>query len=275
MNGFVSSRVLWVMPIATLSIGCAGRDVVPDRDVRVLAPTGKLRVGVYPDDPLAGIAGIQNPGSARGIGVLHDLSLDLGHEFARRLGVEFEAIAFESQPPVFDALKAGTVDFMIVNATAQRAKAVDFSPDLLQTEQGFLVVSGSPFATTADVDRPSIRVGVSEGSSSQGILSDRLKNAVVIPVSTIKRAVDMLSEHELDTFATNKAVLFALSDHVPGSRVLDGRYGVEHLAIGIPKGREDGMQYLRTFVEDVKGTGFLDRAAKRVRLRGTVDAGAK
>jgi polar amino acid transport system substrate-binding protein len=261
-----------VIAIVTLAAGCSGSNGVPVPGARAaLAPTNRLRVGVYPDNP---ISMIQDGISGETKGVLHALSLDIGQELARRLGVEFEAVVFESQPPVFAAVKAGEVDLMLVNATAQRARDVDFSPELLQTEQGFLVVRGSPVVALDDVDRPKIRVGVSEGSSSQGILSGQLKNAVVVPVSTIKKAVEMLAQHELDTFATNKAVLFELSDLLPDSRVLDGRYGVEHLALAIPKGRSPGMAYLRTFVEDVKSDGLVERAAHRAHLRGRVDAGS-
>src|SRR5262249_11415955 len=113
----------------------------------------------------------------------------------------------------------------------------------------------------------------SEGSSSSRILPASLKNAVIVRVPTIKGAVDMLSRHELDVFATNKGVLCALSDYLPGSKVLAGRYGIEHLAIGIPQGRDGGLAYLTRFVDELKSTGFADRAAKRARLRGTVSAG--
>jgi polar amino acid transport system substrate-binding protein len=165
-------------------------------------------------------------------------------------------------------VRIGSVDVMIVNATAKRAEIVDFSPDLLQTEQGFLVIPGSPVASIENIDRAELRIGVSEGSSSQRILTGQLKNARVVPVATINNAVQMLARHELDTFATNKAVLFALSDHLPGSRILDGRYGVEHLALAIPKGRPKTMAFLATFVNDVRSDGFLERAATKVRLRG-------
>jgi len=180
-------------------------------------------------------------------------------------------VLFESQPPVLDAVAAGNVDLMIVNATPTRAARVDFSPDLLQTEQGFLVVPGSPVARIEDIDQPQVTVGVSEGSTSQGILAGQLKNAHVAAVSTIKGAVGMLEQHQLDAFATNKAVLFALSDHLLGSRVLDGRYGVEHLAVAIPKGRPKAIAYLATFVSDVTVNGFLERAATNARFRGRLD----
>jgi len=253
--------------VLLLVVGCtANKDRREPSAGLELAQAGTLRVGVYSDDPLANWDG--RPGTAAG--ALHDLSVELGQELARRLGVKCEPVMFESQPPVLEAVRVGNVDTMIVNATPRRAEIVDFSPDLLQTEQGFLVVGGSPVARIEDIDQSHIRVGVSEGSSSQGILAGQLKNARVVPVATIKNAVDMLTRHELDTFATNKAVLFALSDHLPGSRVLDGRYGVEHLALAIPKGRPNLMAYLATFVNDVRSDGFLERAATTVHFRGRI-----
>lgn len=261
------ASVCRAVAVLLLLSGCTDKKVGRNTSAGLeLVQAGKLRVGVYPDDPLADRDGR----SGNAAGALHDLSVEVGQELARRLGVEFEAVVFESQPPVLEAVRVGNVDIMIVNATPKRAEIVDFSPDLLQTEQGFLVVGGSAVARIEDIDQSQVRVGVSEGSSSQGILAGQLKNARVVPVATIQNAVEMLARHELDTFATNKAVLFALSDHLSGSRVLEGRYGVEHLALAIPKGRPKAMAYLATFVNDVTSDGFLERAATRVHLRGRI-----
>jgi polar amino acid transport system substrate-binding protein len=78
----------------------------------------------------------------------------------------------------------------------------------------------------------------------------------------------MLERREIDTYATNKPTLFEMSDQMPGSRVLDGRWGEEHLAVAIPKGREDALEYIRQFVADVQTTGLLAQAAERAGLRG-------
>jgi polar amino acid transport system substrate-binding protein len=82
----------------------------------------------------------------------------------------------------------------------------------------------------------------------------------------------MFERRELDLFATNKPTLFEMSDQMPGARVLDGRWGVEHIAIAIPKGREAAMEYLRRFVEEAQTSGMLAEATKRAGLRGVVTA---
>jgi polar amino acid transport system substrate-binding protein len=54
--------------------------------------------------------------------------------------------------------------------------------------------------------------------------------------------------------------------------VLDGRWGIEHIAIAIPKGREAALEYVRRFVEDVQTSGLLAQAVERAGLRGVVKA---
>jgi len=262
-------NIRWPIMIAvavSLLAGCAGTAMAPGPEARpVLAPAGKLRVGVYPGSPTSMI---RDPAS----GEMKGVSIDLGRELARRLGVPFEPVIYPRVAEVVAALKSGQVDFTITNATAARAKDVDFTSPLIDLELGYLVLSGSPVATLADVDRPGIRVGVTQGSSSQSALPRIFKNAVVVPAPTLKSAIEMLSAKQVDAFATNKAILFEMSDALPNSRVLDGRWGLEHLAIAIPKGRDRGMAYLRQFAEDVQSEGLLKRAVERAGLRGSVKA---
>ncbi|MGZ3295485.1 MAG: ABC transporter substrate-binding protein, partial [Xanthobacteraceae bacterium] len=85
-------------------------------------------------------------------------------------------------------------------------------------------------------------------------------------------AVEMLERHELDLFTTNKPTLFQMSDQMPGARVLDGRWGVEHIAIAIPRGREAALEYLRRFVEEVQTGELLAEAVERAGLRGLAKA---
>ena len=79
----------------------------------------------------------------------------------------------------------------------------------------------------------------------------------------------MLEKRSIDAFATNKVLLFEMSDGLQGSRVLEGQWGVEQWAFAIPKGREVGMEFLRTFAEDAVATGLVKRASDRAGLRGT------
>jgi polar amino acid transport system substrate-binding protein len=234
----------------------------------VLAPTGALRVGVYPGSPTSMV---RTAGSSEMRGV----SVDLGRELGQRLGVPVAIVEFQRVAEVIEALKASRVDFTITNATPARAADVDFTAPLIALELGYLSLPGSPVQTIESVDRPGLRIGVSQGSSSHATLPRLLRHATVVPAPSLQVAGQMLTAGELDAFATNKGILFELADTLPGARVLPGRWGVEHLAIGIPKGREAGMAWLREFAEQARASGSVRRAAERAGLRGTVDAGER
>ena len=254
--------------IAQLFAGCATTAPAPSPEQRqVLAPSGRLRVGLYPGSPTSIIGDPASP-DTKGV------AFDLGRELARRLGVPFEPVVFPKNAEVLEALKSGQVDVAFTNATPARAKDIDFTQPYLEVEQGYLVPAGSPIAALSDIDRPGIRVGVSVGSSSQAVLSRQFKNAVIVMAPTLKDASEMLSRNQLDAFATNKAILFELSDSLPGSRVLAGRWGLEHFSAGIPKGRDLGMPYMRKFVEDAQSGGHVQSAVDRAGIRGTVKPGA-
>jgi len=248
------------------TLGCASPAVPVDPAVRqVLAPTGTLRVGVYPGSPTSLVVDAKTGQRA---GVAHDL----GPQLAQRLGTDVQVIEFARLALVLDALKAGQIDFTITNATDVRARDMDFTQPLVQLELGYLVASGSPLMAVTDIDRPAIRVGVSQGSSSQGVLSREFKNATVIPASSLKQAQDMLRQKTIDAFATNKGILFEMSDELPGSRVLAGRWGLENLAIAIPKGRDAGRPFVNAFADSVRTNGQLQAAITRSGLRGTSSA---
>ena len=60
----------------------------------------------------------------------------------------------------------------------------------------------------------------------------------------------MFGRGEIDLYATNKPTLFEMSDQMPGAKILDGNWGAEHMAIAIPKGREDALPLLNRFVTE-------------------------
>jgi polar amino acid transport system substrate-binding protein len=230
-----------------------------------LAPTGKLRVGVYPGSPTSMV---RKAGSDE----THGVSFDLGKELAQRLGVPFEPVTYPRLAEIITAMKAGEVDFTVTNATSVRAEIVDFSQTLLSLELGYLVPAHSSIRAIADLDKTGMRVGVTQGSTSQGTLPKVLTSASVVPAPNLKAAVQMMANKELDAFATNKSILFEMSDGMSGARILDGRWGTEHMAIAMPKGRSAAHDYVRAFVADVQKTGLLARAIEQAGLRGTLKA---
>jgi polar amino acid transport system substrate-binding protein len=241
----------------------ANAQASPVKDI--LAPSGKLRVGVYPGSPTSMV---RKAGSDE----THGVTFDLGKELAQRLGVPFEPVTFPRLAEIITAMKAGEVDFTVTNASPARAELVDFSQTLVSLELGYLVPAHSSVRDVAELDKAGMKIGVSKGSTSERNLPKLLKNASVVPAPNLKEAAQMMNRKELDAFATNKSILFEMLDGMPGARILDGRWGTEHMAIAVPKGRDAARDYVQKFVEDIQKGGQLKRAIEQSGLRGTLKA---
>jgi polar amino acid transport system substrate-binding protein len=249
--------------------GCATSPADADAAAcRGLAPSGALRVAVYPGSPTSMVKDTAT-GETRGV------AWELGQALAARLGVRFEPVVFPRVAEIIEGLKAGKADVTFTNATPVRAKDLDFTAPLLAIEQGMLAPAGSALRKVEDADRPGVRVGVSTGSTSEAVLTREAKHLVLVRAPTLAQAVDMLSRGSIDAFATNKAILSELSDQLPGSRILDGRIGLEHMALGIPKGRDTALPCLRRFADATVADGSVQRAVARAGVRGTAPPGTK
>jgi polar amino acid transport system substrate-binding protein len=230
---------------------------------QALAPQGVLRVGVYLGSPTSLVRDAKT-------GASYGVAYELGHALAAQLKVPVQVVQYQRVAEVIEALKGGQVDMTFTNATAARAKEVDFTPALIQLELGLLVPVNSPIQSFAEIDRAGVRLGVSQGSSSQGVLGQRLKQVTIVPVPSLTQVQLLLTERQLDAFATNKGILFELAEKMKDVKVLDDNWGVENLAIAIPKGRDAAMPYLQDFAQRLQQTGLVNQMAQRAGLRGLV-----
>jgi polar amino acid transport system substrate-binding protein len=124
----------------------------------------------------------------------------------------------------------------------------------------YAVPKESKLNSPADVDQPGIRVGVNVASAYDLFLTRSLKNATLVR-----------SEDGAETFLTEKleaagGVKQALQKFIaanPGVRLIDQRFMEIRQAIGTAKGKTAGAAYLRSFIEEMKKSGFVVDALKR------------
>ncbi len=253
----------WI-PAALIGLvlgGCATAYTPPAALQRTLAPGGKLRVGVYLGAPSSAI---RDDKTGELTGVAHDL----GKELARRLDVPFEPVPYRRSAEVIAALKTGDIDVAFVTFTADRAKEIDFSSPYLQIEKGILVPGDSPVKTPADIDRPGMRVAVLGGGTADSTLSREFRNAAITRALSVDGGLDLLRAGSVDAFCAQKTVLFEMSRQLARSRVLDGRLGIELHAIGIPKGRNAGKDFIQAFAVDAGNSGLVSALIEKAGLRG-------
>ena len=260
------SHWLVTVTLGLLVTSCSGINSAPTPEARqTLAPTGKLRVGLQLGSPHNVIRDSVS-------GEMKGVAFDLGKELARRLGVPYEPVLYPSVGALLESGKTGAWDVAFVGFSPERAKEWDFTALHLQIEFGYLVAGGSSISTMADVDRPGIRVAVQEKSQPDVFISRTLKNAVVVRAPTLAATVEALKSRSADVIFSIKPSLFEVSNQLPGSRVLDGRPGVDPHAMAMPKGRDAGAAYARKFIEDAKAEGLVLAAIERAGIRGAVVA---
>lgn len=241
-------------------MGTAMTDVSPAARAD-LTPTGKLRVGINLGNFLL-TAKDPVTGESRGIAV------DLGRELARRLGVPVEIVGYPTPGELADAATSGAWDVGFLGAEPHRAKEIIFTAAYVEIEATYLVPPGSPLGAIADVDRKGVRIALPEKSAYELYLSRTLKHAELARTKGGDAAFKLFVGDKLDALAGLKPRLVKDREKLPGSRILDGRFTAVQQAIGIPKGRDAGANYLRAFVEDIKASGLVARTIDENGVRG-------
>ena len=224
-----------------------------------LAPTGILRAGLNRSNFLLVVkdSPAENP---RGVAV------DLAREVARQLDVAVAFLNFESPGKMADAVKTWDVAFL--GAEPARAGEIDFTPAYVEIEATYLVPPGSALKSIDDVDRAGVRISVSNRSAYDLYLSRALKHAELVRADGLDASFDRFVADKLDALAGLRPRLILDVGRVPGARILDGRFTAIQQAIGTPKGRPAGAQYLREFVAEVKASGFVAELIERHGARG-------
>jgi polar amino acid transport system substrate-binding protein len=232
-----------------------------------LVPTGTLRAGInYGNVILAA----KDAASGESSGVAIDLIRELG----RRLGVPTEIVAYDSVAVMVDAARTGAWDVAFLGSDPARETVIGFTPAYLEIEATYLVPAASPLRTAAEVDRAGIRVAAPAKANYELFLSRNLKHAELVsaPGPGSDAAFELLATGRVDALAGLTQGLLGLAPKLPGSRLLEGRFMAVQQSIGVPKGRDAGLAYLRGVVEDAKASGLVARAIEKTGARGVTVA---
>lgn len=226
-----------------------------------LASSGTLCVGINMSNFLLTRT---DPATGEPAGV----AVDLGHELARRLGVPVQILPYENPGKLADAAKTGAWDVGFIGAEPQRAQEIDFTAAYVEIESTYLVPPGSPIQTIEAVDRPGMRIAITERSAYDLYLTRSLKHAELVRDKGFDNVFRRFVDEKLDALAGLRPRLIIDQENLPGSRILEGNFTSVQQAAGTPKGRPAGFEYLRAFIEDVKASGFVAQAIQNNNVRG-------
>jgi polar amino acid transport system substrate-binding protein len=275
-----SSFVPFALSALLVLAGCATQKSTPPQgstpattsdlgkfDVRVvakaLAPSGTLRAAINFGNPILAKRG-------QGTEPPSGISVDIAKELGARLGVPVQLVTFEAAGKVVDALKAGSVDLVFVAIDPVRGADVLYSAPYVIIEGSYLVPKNSPIQRNDQVDAPGNRIVVGAGSAYDLFLIRELKKASLVRANSSPTVVDKLVAEKFEVAAGVRQQLEADAKRFPGVRMLEGRFMQIDQAVGVPKtgNREEGLPYLRAFVEELKRTGFMDSSLKRHKIEG-------
>jgi len=108
-----------------------------------------------------------------------------------------------------------------------------------------------------------VRVTVGQGSAYDLFLTREIKRATLVRVPTSAAAIEVFARGGIDAAAGVRQPLVEFAAANPGYRVMEGRFMAIEQAMGTPRGREVGLVYLRSFVEEMKASGMVADALKR------------
>ncbi len=221
-----------------------------------LAPTGKLRISIN----LGNIVLAQKNAVT---GELGGVSVELARELGKRLNVPVDYVTFDAAGKAFDALKSGAIDVIFLAIEPVRANEIEFTAPYLLIEGNFLVAADSKFKTNADMDQPGVKISVAKGAAYDLFLSRTQKNATLLRTGTGPEAMQKFVDEKLDGAAGVKQALVKFAAGKPGLRLIEERFMAIEQAMGTPKGRLAGVEYLRGFIEEMKANGFVADALQR------------
>lgn len=269
------TRILVMALTMSLGVGAelAGIEVsyaqqTTDPRVADLVRAGRVRVGLGLGVPTLAI-------KDKATGELRGPSVELGRALAARIGVDFVPVEYPRPGAVMGGLRSGEWDVTFLAIDPSRAAEAEFSPPYMEYDLTFLVPAGSAIRTVADADQPGIRIAVERGGAGDINLTRMLTRAELVRVETVSAGFDLLRAGQINVRAGVRPGLLRDAAQLPGSRVLDDRFGVISLAALVPKGQSERLSYITEFIEEAKASGFVRRVIEAAGLRGVQVAPAR
>ena len=237
--------------------------IVPADAVKDLAPAGTLRAAINYGN---GVLAQRGPGEQEARGV----SADLARELARRLGVPVHFVSFDGAGGVFDANsavppdpKAWDIAFLAIEPV--RAAEIAFTAPYVLIEGTYIVRSGSPLTTASEFDKPGMRIAVREKSAYDLFLTRTLKHAELVRGDVPDGASldELFKRWNVEALGGVRQHLDKYVAAQPDFRVIADSFMDIRQAMGTKPTRSIGARYLRSFVEEMKASGFVADALKR------------
>ncbi len=229
--------------------------------VSELARTGVLRAAINMSNFLL-VTGKTASGDPQGV------APDMAAEIAKRLGVPVAYVKFDRPSHLADAAGTNVWDIGLIGAEPQRAEKIAFTPAYCEIEATYLVPSGSPISSIAEVDRPGVRIAVRRGAAYCLWLERNIKQAKLTLSDSADGPFNQFVGEKLEAYAALKPQLLTDVAKLPGSKILPGNFMAVQQAIGTAKSNGAGAAFLLDFVAEAKKSGLVARLIEKHHVVG-------
>lgn len=243
------------LALAALLASAATAGAQPTSDSRVadLVQNGKVRVGLFLPQYIKDAA----------TGELKGVWAESARALAARIGIPLVLVEHPTPPQAIGCLKSGACDLLFLPFDDRSASVGDFSPPIFQFDYTLLVPAGSAVKRVLDADRDGVHIAAVRNHASTIELHQLLKHAELTYAVTPEQTFELLRDGKANAMASARPTLLSYAAKLPGSHVLEDRYGANINRIVVPKGKTAWLSYIGEFVEDAKAKGVVQKAIER------------
>ena len=245
--------ILLALSALLASAGSLSAQKTADPRVADLAQNGKVRVGLFLPQYTKDAA----------TGELKGVWAESARALAARIGIPLVLVEHPTPPQAVACLKSGACDLLFLPFDDRSASVGDFSPPIFQFDYTLLVPGNATIVRALDADRTGLRIAAVRNHASTIELSHLLKQAELAYAETPDHTFELLRDGKAHAMASARPTLLAYAARLPGSRVLEDRYGANVNRIVVPKGKAAWLAYVSEFVEEAKASGLVRNAIER------------
>jgi polar amino acid transport system substrate-binding protein len=193
---------------------------------------------------------------------------DMARAIADRLGVPVAYKPFPRPGELADAAADDIWDIGLIGAEPARAKKIAFTAAYAEIASTYLVPAGSPLKAIEEVDRPGIRIAVTDRTAYELWLNRNIKHAELVKSESLDAAFEQFVAEKLDALAGLRPRLLKDVEKLAGANILDGQFSAVQQAVGTLRTREASAAFLRDFVEEAKASGLVAGLIERHKIQG-------
>jgi polar amino acid transport system substrate-binding protein len=229
--------------------------------VAELAPHGVLRVGINLSNSLL-VTGRSVLGDPEGV------APDLARAIAEQLGVPIQLVPFPEPPDFVRTADDDVWDVGLIGADPARAQKIAFTSPYVQVDATYLVPAGSSIKAIAEVDRPGIRIAVTDRAAYDLWLERNIKHAQLVRSDSRTSDLNLFVRDKLEALASLRPDLLDMLPRLPGACILDGQFMAVLQAVGTPRKNAAGAAWLQNFIEKAKASGLIGTLIDRHKVTG-------